>query len=118
MHRHGSRRPGGDQGPRCGLGKAYSDRGSHSFASEGFALMIKLTTTHVAFRGASRRMYPSLFALSLLLLMGDGTAAETMGEMTFGQRYALTPERPPTDVTGTTQVASSKDSSAVYVPGD
>ena len=82
--------------------------------------MIKLTTSHVfGFRGVSRSMYRTLVVLLLLLLLaGDGAAAETMGEMSFGQRYALTPERPPTDVTGTTQVASGKDSSAVYVPGD
>ena len=81
--------------------------------------MIKLTTSHVfGFRGVSRSMYRTVVALLLLLLTGDGAAAETMGEMSFGQRYALTPERPPTDVTGTTQVASGKDSSAVYVPGD
>ena len=81
--------------------------------------MIKLTTSHVfGFRGVSRSMYRTLVVLLLLLLAGDGAAAETMGEMSFGQRYALTPERPPTDVTGTTQVASGKDSSAVYVPGD
>src|SRR5262249_24868715 len=45
--------------------------------------------------------------------------AENKVEMTFGQRYALTPEpSPPADITGTAQAAFSKDSSAVYAPGD
>jgi protein involved in polysaccharide export with SLBB domain len=64
-------------------------------------------------------MYPALLVPSLLLLVGGGVAGESKVEMTFGQRYALTPEQsPPADITGTAQVAFSKDSSAVYAPGD